>query len=249
MATSTESEPSRAPEHFVTTHWSVVMSAGRNDTPRAHDALEKLCKAYWYPLYAYVRRRGYSPHDAQDLTQGFFQCLLERESLASADRNRGRFRSFILGAMNHYLADDWAKSRTQKRGGGEKPLSLDLVAAEQRFKLEAAESVTPDKAFDRQWATTVLDEVLKRLEKEYADGGKAALFAALKLSLTSGRASGSHAEAASRLGMSEGAARMAVHRLRKRYRELLRAEIANTVVSPGDVKEEMGYLFTTVLDG
>jgi len=239
---STFAEVKRQPA-FVTTHWSVVLKAGRADTTRAREALAKLCKSYWYPLYAYVRRRGYSSHDAQDMTQAFFLCLLEQQSFANADPNRGRFRSFLLGAMNHFIADEWKKACAQKRGGGQKILSLDLATAEQRFDLEPAVNVSPDQAFDRQWATTLLNEVLSRLENEYQHEGKTELFNALKQTLAGARESQPYAELAATLDMSDGAVRVAVHRLRKRYRDLLQVEISNTVGSPAEVKEELRYLF------
>jgi RNA polymerase sigma factor (sigma-70 family) len=227
---------------FVTTHWSVVLTAGHSDTTHAQEALAKLCQTYWYPLYAHVRRRGHSPEDAKDLTQEFFARLLEQQSIANADPERGRFRSFMLGAMNHFLATEWAKLQTQKRGSGRKPLSLDLAAADLRFDLEPADSATPDKAFDKSWATTLLDEVLNRLEAEYHREGKTALFSAIKQTLAGSRESQPYTALAARLGITEGALRTAVHRLRKRYRELLRHEIANTVSSPEEVNEEIRYL-------
>jgi len=234
---------------FVATRWSVVLRAGRSDTTRARAALESLCQTYWYPLYAYVRRRGYPSEDAKDLTQAFFARLLVRQSLANADPDRGKFRSFILGAMNHFLADERAKLQTQKRGGGHEILSLDLIAAEQRFDLEPANDATPDKAFDRQWAAALLNEVLNRLEDAYRREGKLSLFIELKQTLMGTRESQPYAVLGQRLSMNEGAIRAAVHRLRKRYRELLRAEIANTVSSPEEVNEELRYLFKVSADG
>lgn len=226
-----------------------MLTAGRHDTTRANVALEKLCKTYWYPLYAYVRRRGHSPHDAQDLTQGFFACLLERQSLANADPNKGRFRSFMLGAMNYFLASEWAKMQTQKRGGGHQILSLDLAAAEQRFDLESADNSTPDRAFDKEWATALLDKVLGQLEEEFRREKKIQLFDTLKQTLAGSRESQPYATLAAQLNMNEGAVKTAVHRLRKRYRELLQGEIANTVTSPEEVKQEMSYLFKVMADG
>ncbi len=228
---------------FATTHWSVVLTAGRSDTTRARDALAKLCQCYWYPLYAYARRRGHSPHDAQDLTQAFFLHLLERHSFANADPNRGRFRSFLLGAMNHFLVNEWKRANREKRGGGQTILSLDMAAAEQRFDLEPASHFAPDKAFDREWATTLLNEVLSRLETEYRQENKAELFCVLKQTLAGTRQSQPYASLAAQAGMNEGALRVAVHRLRKRYRDLLQAEIANTVSSPEEAKEELKHLF------
>ncbi len=228
---------------FVSTHWSVVITAGQSDSTRAQAALERLCRTYWYPLYAYVRRRGYSPHDAQDLTQGFFARLLERESLASADPHRGRFRTFLLTALNHFLVNEWQKGRARKRGGGCQVLSLDWAAAENRFDLEPADPFTPDKMFDKQWALTLLAEVLKRLEHEYQGKGKSEFFAALKSTLLGDRESQPYGELAARLDLNEGAVRVAVHRLRKRYRQLIRDEIANTLERSQDVEAEMRHLF------
>jgi len=228
--------------YFATTHWSVVLAAGRDDTTRARAALEILCQTYWRPLYCYVRRRGYSPEDAQDLTQECFHRVLEGQSLAHADPHRGKFRSFLLGAMNHCLADVSARRLAQKRGSGQSPLSLEWAAAEQRTMPEPADHKTPDQAFDQEWATTLLTEVLNRLEGEYWDAGKTELFDALKQTLVGTRESQPYAMLAQQLGLNEGALRTAVHRLRKRYRELVREEIANTVGTPEEVDEEMRYL-------
>lgn len=232
----------RAPV-FVTTKWSVVRAAGRHDTTRALAALEKLCRTYWYPLYGYVRRRGHSPEDAQDLTQEFFAQLLGGRLLASADPNLGRFRSFLLAAMNHFLTDEWKKARAQKRGGGCEMLSLDWAAAEERYDLEPADDSSPDRNFERQWALALLSEVLMRLELEYQQEGKAELFNALKQTLTGTRESQPYAQLAAELGMNENAVKVAVHRLRKRYRELIREEIAGTLERPEEIEEEMRHLF------
>ena len=246
MATtiSTQSEPSRPPQYFATTHWSVVLAATRNDTTRAHAALEQLCQAYWYPLYAYVRRRGHSPHDAEDLTQAFFARLLERESLANVDPQRGRFRSFLLGAINNFLVNEWEKLQAQKRGSGQRPVSLDVAVAEERFDAQTMDTMTPDKAFDKEWATALLDKVLCQLEAEFRD--KPQMFSELKRTLAGSRESQPYADLAQQLGMSEGAVKTAVHRFRKRYRELLQAEIAATVASPEDVDAEMKELFKAI---
>ncbi|MFO1488586.1 MAG: RNA polymerase sigma factor [Verrucomicrobiota bacterium] len=229
---------------FATTHWSVVLSAGsHHDTTRARDALARLCQRYWYPLYAYVRRRGHSAHDAQDLTQAFFEQLLRRQSLAAADPERGKFRSFLLTAMNHFLASEWKKAVAQKRGGGSQTLSLDWAAAAERFDLEPATDVSPDRIFEKQWAVTLLAEVLDRLEREYRAEEKGGLFAAIKETLTGRRESQPYAELAEKLGMNESALKVAVHRLRRRYRELIRAEIANTLEETEDVDTELQHLF------
>jgi RNA polymerase sigma-70 factor (ECF subfamily) len=220
-----------------------VLSAGRSDTPRAQDALARLCQVYWYPLYAYVRRRGYGPEDAQDLTQEFFARLLARKWVGSADPEKGRFRSFLLTAMNHFLADEWDRLKAQKRGGGERVLPLEVETAETRFQLEPADPLTPEKIYERRWAQTLLESVFEQLRQAYAAEGKAALFAELKSGLTQARAAVPYAELEARLKLSEGALRVAMHRLRQRYRELLRAEIAHTVTEPGEVEEELRYLF------
>jgi RNA polymerase sigma factor (sigma-70 family) len=227
---------------FVTTHWSVVLAAGRSDSTRAQHALARLCQTYWYPLYAYVRRRGHSPHDAQDLTQEFFARLLERHTLAIADPERGRFRSFLLSTMNHFLAHEWHKVQAQKRGGGCQILSLDLAQAEQRYDLEPVDNSSPDKLFDKNWANALLEEVLNQLEAEYQQAGKAELFAALKQTLTGTRESQPYSVLAARLGMNEAAVKVAVHRLRKRYRELLRVEITNLVADPEQAEDELRHL-------
>jgi RNA polymerase sigma-70 factor (ECF subfamily) len=245
QASTRGESPVRRPV-FVTTHWSVVLAAGRNDTTRARDALAHLCQSYWYPLYAYVRRRGHAAHDAQDLTQEFFARLLERHTLAAADPERGRFRSFLLTAMNHFLANEWKKERSQKRGGRYPILSLDLAAAEQRYDLEPADDCSPDRLFDRQWANTLLEQVLDRLEEEYRADGKVSLFDALKQSIAGSRESQPYAELATKLNMNEGAIKVSVHRLRKRYRELLLAEIANTVSAPEDAADELKHLFQSL---
>jgi RNA polymerase sigma-70 factor (ECF subfamily) len=221
----------------------VVRAAGQGSTTHACAALGKLCQIYWYPLYAYVRRRGHSPEDAQDLTQEFFARLLENQLLASADPQLGRFRSYLLTTLNHFLANEWKKTQAQKRGGGSQTLSLDWAAAEQRYDLEPADNSAPDKIFEKQWALTLLGEVLNRLEREYQSAGKQALFAALKQTLMGVRESLPYAELARALGLSEGAVKVAVHRLRKRYRELVRDEIAGTLDQPADIESEMRHLF------
>ena len=236
----------RRTQRFATTRWSVVLRAGCSNTTGAGESLARLCRTYWYPLYAHVRRRGYSAPDAQDLTQEFFARLLTRGTLAAADPARGRFRSFILTTLDRFLADEWDKARTQKRGGGCEVLSLDLAAAERRFDLDPADNAAPDLAFDRQWALALLEAVLTELEQEYKREGRETLFATLKKTLTGTRGSQPYAELAVRLGISEGAVKIAVHRLRKRYRALLEAEIAETVASQEEAREEMLHLFRSL---
>lgn len=231
---------------FVTTHWSVVLAAGRNDTTRAHDALARLCQTYWHPLYAYVRRLGHSPHDAQDLTQEFFARLLGKNYLAGADESRGRFRSFLLASLKHFLANEWDRASAQKRGGGQVPVPIDLITAETSCRFEPADQLTAEKIYERRWALTLLDQVLGRLRAEHVRDGREKLFEELKATLTEGSRTVAYAEIARRLNTTEGAVKVAVHRLRQRYREVLRAEIADTVASPGEVEDELRNLFAAL---
>lgn len=233
---------------FVTTQWTVVLSAARNDTPRARAALENLCQSYWPPLYAYVRRRGNSPADAEDLTQEFFARLLERNAVATVSPDKGRFRSFLLASLNHFLSDEWDKSRAQKRGGG-KVISVDLQNAETHLAEAAARDLTPEQAFERRWALTLLEQVYQRLAAEYREQGKEKLFDTLRPALAGASAAAPYAELARQLNLSEGAVKVAVHRLRQRYRALLRDTIADTVTGPEEVEDELRYLFRTLAGG
>ncbi len=235
-----------APEYFATTHWSVVLTAQRSDSTRAHTALSHLCQTYWYPLYAYVRRQGQSAHDAQDLTQEFFARLLAKNYLAVADRERGRFRSFLLASLKHFLANEWKRARAAKRGGGHELISLNDEEAESRYALEPADNTTAEKIFERRWATTLLDQAIAKLRDEYVHAEKADLYAQLKDCLTVESRSVPYSALAVRLKMSEGAIKVAVHRLRARYREVLREEIAQTVSSVEDVEEELQHLFAAL---
>lgn len=225
---------------FITTRWSLVASAGRADSPESAKALEDLCGNYWYPIYAYLRRRGVGPTDAQDLTQEFFAQVLEKQYLASADRERGRFRTFLLVACQRFLAKYWRGQQTQKRGGGRPTLNLGLVDAEDRYQLEPGDPWTPEKIFERRWALSLLDEVMHRLESEYRQRGHEALFQWGKAAVTGGELD--YADLSQRLEMSEGAIRVAVHRLRQRYRELLREEVRGTLDAEDDVDDELQYL-------
>ena len=244
-STAGGSDPPHRPV-FVTTHWSMVVKAGRSDTPLARAALEKLCRTYWFPLYAYVRRRGQSVEDAQDLTQEFFARVLERHWLARADQAKGRFRTFLLTAMERFLANEWDKARALKRGGGQRTVPIQLDTAETRYGVEPADTQTPEQAFEYRWALVLLDEVVGQLETEFRRRDQGDLFAALKPCLVGGRAAQPYAELAAKLSIEEGAVKVTVHRLRQRYRELLRAEIANTVASPGEVEAEMRHLFNVL---
>ncbi len=243
--TSEDSTPaSTAPgDIFATTHWTVVLAAGKRSTPQSDEALEQLCRTYWFPLYAYVRRRGHNKEDAEDLTQAFFARFLAKNYLEGLSAERGRFRAFLLASLKHFLINEWKKSQRLKRGGGETPLSLDWQTADTKFQVAATSEPSPDKAFDREWALALLSKVIERLQKECETDGKAKLFERLKIFLTAGKGESSHAEAAQKLGMDETAVRVAVHRLRKRYRQLLRDEIAQTLADAADVDEEMRALF------
>ena len=242
----TESPRGRA---FVTTHWSVVLTAGRSDTTHARDALEKLCRTYWPPIYAFVRRQGHGPHDAQDLTQEFFARLLEKNYLGDVDRAKGRFRSFLLASVKHFLSNEWDKANAKKRGGGRSFIPIDARTAESQYGLELAHELTAERIFERRWALTLLDQVLSKLRHEYHSDGKVRLFEELKSTLTGASRSVPYVEIAARLRQSKGAVKVAVHRLRSRYRELLRAEIANTVAGPDEVENEIRNLFAALSAG
>jgi RNA polymerase sigma-70 factor (ECF subfamily) len=245
-STAPSADAGRRNPVFVTTHWSLVLTAGRSDTTRAEAALASLCQAYWYPLYAYVRRRGYPIEDAQDLTQEFFARLLQQQWIGQADRQRGRFRTFLLSAMSHFLANEWDKARAQKRGGAVQLVPLQLDTAETRYGKEPSDTFTPEQAYERRWAVTLLDEVLQRLQKECEAAGNAELFETLKPCLVGDSNLHPYADLAAKSHLSEGAVKVAVHRLRQRYRKLLRDEIANTVATPGEVDEEMHHLFAVL---
>jgi RNA polymerase sigma-70 factor (ECF subfamily) len=240
VAPSKRVRATQAP-YFVTTHWTVVLAAGRNDSTHAQEALAKLCQTYWYPLYSYVRLRGYSPHDAQDLTQEFFAGLLDRQTLARITREKGKFRSFLLTALKNFLVDEWKKSRREKRGGG-RVISLDAEDAERRFALEPVEELTPEKVFEQNWALALLDTVYEQLRREYAAAAKSEVFAELKFCLTGDRNAVPYSELGKRLKIPENTVKTLVHRLRQRYRELLRLEVSNTVEHPDEVEEELRFL-------
>src|SRR5262245_36674843 len=217
---------------FKNTHWSVVLAADGSDSNQASDAMEKLCRTYWPPLYAYLRRRGCSVQDAQDLTQGFFIHLLERHALRRVDRDHGRFRSFLLASLNYFLANEQDRGRALKRGGGREILSLDAQRGEEGYRLEPRDERSPEKIFEHRWAMTLLGQVLARLSREFADAGKANLFERLQPYLVAGGGARSYAEIAGEVGLSEEAFKKAVQRLRHRYHQLFREEIAQTVSSP-----------------
>jgi RNA polymerase sigma-70 factor (ECF subfamily) len=237
--------PDRSSAHsaFATTRWSLIAGAAQQNSPEARAALEALCVAYWYPVYAYVRRRVSDVHTAQDLTQSFFARLLERGTIAGADPERGRFRAFLLTACKRFLINEWEKDRAAKRGGGQSVLSLDLNLGESRYSTEPADTLTPERLFERQWAITLLARVLEQLQAECVAKGRGVQFEHLKGFLSGSSRTRSHGDAAAALGMTESAAKVAAHRLRERYRELLRAEIAETVEKPEDVEDEIRSLF------
>jgi RNA polymerase sigma factor (sigma-70 family) len=238
----------RSDIQFPTTHWSRVLAAGNSSAPESREALAALCAAYWYPLYAFVRRRGHEPHQAEDLIQGFFTALLESESLATIDRTKGRFRSFLIAACTHFLANRHDYEQTLKRGGGQKIVAIDRIVAEDRYAREPAHELTAERLFERRLATTLLDHVLARLEREMSLAGKARLFEALRPTLLGCSEKRSYSEVATTLDCSEGAARGAAHRLRTCYRELLREEIARTVDDSSTIEEEIRELFATFGD-
>jgi RNA polymerase sigma factor (sigma-70 family) len=225
---------------FPNTRWTVVLAA-RQPSPEAAVALETLCRAYWYPLYAYARRSGQSPEDAQDLTQEFFHQLLKKRWLDSADRQKGRLRSFLITALKHFMLNEWRRASAQRRGGGQQPVQIDTVFAESRLAADAS-ALAPDETFDRQWALTLLDLAVTRLRNEFAAGGKPGEFEALKDCLLAERGSLDYAAVAKKLDSTEGAARVAAHRLRKRFREIFREEIAQTLAEGEDLDAEMRHL-------
>ena len=233
-------------EWFVTTHWSVVRAAGRPDSKRAQEAWEALGRAYWYPLYAFVRRLGHGPHDAEDLVQGFFARALSKNFLSIADQAKGRFRSFLLLALKRFLANEWDRKRARKRGGATPALSLDSLTAEQRYALEPANQLSADRLFERRWALTLLENVLTKLRAEQVEAGRGEVFAVLQDCLIGDGRTSAYNKLASRLGISEGAVKIAIHRLRRRYRELLQREIANTVGSLEEVDDERRYLLSVI---
>jgi len=229
---------------FATTHWSVVQLAGNLASSAAGNALEKLCRSYWFPVYAFVRRQGVSPHDAQDLTQEFFCRLLRKNTFADADPAKGRFRSFLLGALKHFLSDEWDKARAEKRGGHHKIFSLDALEPEARYALEPANDLTPERAFDRRWGLTLLEGALRRLREEFATADKARHFEHLKAFLTQDAGPGGYDEVAALLETTPQAIAVSVHRLRQRYRDAVRAEVAHTVSGPDQIDDELRGLFT-----
>jgi RNA polymerase sigma-70 factor (ECF subfamily) len=231
---------------FATTHWSVVLAAGTAQSSEANQALEQLCRTYWYPLYAYIRRRGHDAAEAQDLTQEFFSRLCKKNYPAQADRAKGKFRSFLLLTLNHFLADEHDRATTQKRGGGQTVISLDDESPENRYRLEPADELSPEKLFERRWAQTILDQALNRLRAEFVQQGKAAVYEVLKAFEPGEQNALSYAEAAARLDVTESAVKSMIYRLRERHRELVREEIAHTVSTVAEVDEELRHLIALI---
>ncbi|MCZ7641052.1 MAG: sigma-70 family RNA polymerase sigma factor [Verrucomicrobia bacterium] len=233
-------------EQFTTTHWSVVLAAGRGDSPAAQQALERLCRTYWYPLYAFVRRQGPGPEEAQDLTQEFFARFLAKDYLGLADPARGRFRTFLLTSLKHFLAEAHRHATRLKRGGGQSVVSWDGLTPEQRYLAEPQHETTAETLYEQRWALTLLETALARLGAELAAAGKERLFTELKGQLWGEPGTMSYAELAAGLGLSEGALKVTVHRLRQRFRELLREEVAQTVANPAEVDAELRHLVAVV---
>ena len=238
---SSQNSSSDAPRVFPNTRWSVVLAAKQKSSPESAAALETICRAYWYPLYAYVRRCGQSPHDAQDLTQEFFCRLLEKRWLDSADRDKGRLRTFLIVALKNFMSKEWRRASTQRRGGGQPHVPFDTEFAESRYAADA-NSAPPDETFDQQWALTLLELTVKRLRDEFTAASKPGDFTALKDCLMAGRGTIDYAGVAVKLGVNEGTARVAVHRLRKRFREIYREEISQTLADDSDLDGELRHL-------
>jgi RNA polymerase sigma factor (sigma-70 family) len=231
---------------FPPTHWTLVLSAGRPGSVEAEAAVASLCQMYWYPLYVFIRRQGHNSDDAQDLVQGFFARLLEKNYIGSADPEKGRFRSFLLLSLKRFMANEWDRAKRQKRGGGAACLPLEGKEFETRYVAEPQDEMSPDKAFERRWAMTLLQQVSDRLKAEFADSGRAHIFEEVKHFITGGQIPSSYAEIAQRLKTTEGSVKVLVHRLRRRFRELLRFEIAKTVDSPETIDDEIRELFAAL---
>jgi len=227
---------------FTTTHWSVVLNAGRRESQQADEALESLCRAYWDPIYVFLRRSGWMAHDAEDLTQAFFERVLKKDYLRAVDRTKGKFRSFLLAMLRHFLANHRRDARAQKRGGGVQLVCLDDESVDEKDLGPA----TPEQSFDRQWAMTLLEQVVTRLREEFQATGKAAVFDELKVFLTGDKEAGRYAQLAVKLNTTEAALKMTVSRMRRRYGELLRAEIARTVSTPDEAEDELRALFAAL---
>jgi RNA polymerase sigma factor (sigma-70 family) len=248
VTSATAHAPEAAGQHgiaFTTTHWSVVLAA-QDESPAAQLALEKLCRTYWRPIYGFLRRQGFQPEEAEDITQGFFAQLLERKKFGAIRKEKGRLRSFLLGALKYFLADEQRRAMAIKRGKGQRLIPLEELRAGERIDMEPADPMTADMIYERRWALTVLEQVLGRLKGEYQVAGNAALFDSLKQLLPDEPGSPSQAEIAVKLGMTENALRQAFYRFRQRYQSLLREEIAHTVATPGDIEDELRHLIAVI---
>jgi RNA polymerase sigma-70 factor (ECF subfamily) len=242
FADQSDKPPHCGKRDFATTRWSIVLAAGRDSSPEAKTALATLCETYWFPLYAFVRRQGYDAQDAQDLTQGFFTRLLEKKDLRDVQRERGKFRSFLLASMKHFLMNEWDRRKAEKRGGGQRMLSVDFDEAESRLRLEPSHEQTPEVIFEKQWALTLLDRVRAVLREEFVRAHKAEQFDRLHIYLTGEKPAVTYAEVAEDLRISEAAVKMAVSRLRRRFHDRLRTEIAQTVATEDEVDDEIQAL-------
>ncbi len=249
VTSATTFGPAAAGEHggaaFTTTHWSVVLEA-QGESPAAQQALEKLCRTYWRPIYAFLRRQGFRPEEAEDITQGFFAQLLERRKFGAVRKEKGRLRSFLLGALKYFLADEKRRAMAIKRGKGQRLIPLEELRADERIDMEPSDPMTAEMIYERRWALTVLEQVLCRLKNEYQVAGNAALFDSLKQLLPDEPGSPSQAEIAAQFGMTENALRQAFYRFRQRYQSLLREEIAQTVATPGDIEDELRHLIAVI---
>jgi RNA polymerase sigma-70 factor (ECF subfamily) len=249
VTSATTFDPATAGEHggaaFTTTHWSVVLEA-QGESPTAQEALEKLCRIYWRPIFAFLRRQGIGSEEAEDITQGFFASLLEHRNLSAVRKEKGRLRSFLLGALKHFMADERRRAMAIKRGKGQRLIPLEELSADGRLEMEPADPLTAEMIYERRWASTVLERVLSRLKDEYRAAGNAALFDSLKQLLPDEPGAPSQAQIAAHLGMTENAVRQAFYRFRQRYQSLLREEIAHTVATPGDIEDELRHLIAVI---
>jgi len=246
MTVSTKPDSNAPRGLFATTHWSVILTAQDATSPAAREALAQLCSTYWFPLYVFTRREGHTAEDAQDLTQEFFARFLARDDLRAVNKNKGKFRSFLLASMKHFLANAWDQTHAVKRGGKYLRVPWDDALAESHYTSAVPQHLSSEEAYERQWTLSMLDRVLARLRDEYTAAGKGTLFEALQGYLSASQSPGTHAEVAQRLGLTEGAVKVAVHRLRRRYGELLRSEVAHTVASPADIDAELRHLFSVI---
>jgi len=236
--------PTMTKNKFQTTSWSLVRAAAGAPTTSSKEALAELCQKYWLPVYSFIRRNGYDREKSQDLTQGFFALLIEKQYLLDTDRKRGKFRSFLLTAVKHFLVNEWDRENALKRGGGKVMISMDIATAEKRNKSTAMEAETPESLFERRWVYSLLEIVMTKLQAEFADAGKADEFKRLSPFLIEDSKTGRYKSLAEEMKTSEGALRMSVHRIRRRYLQILRTEIADTVAKPEDIDEELRYLYT-----